>query len=107
MSGGCFDYRNDSLKNDIFGWGDKPTNVFEDREISELIWDIFNLIHAYDWYVSGDTCEDTYRKHISRFKRKWFSNRGERVREIIDTAVSELRNELYKTFVEGESVPDV
>ena len=99
MSGGCFDYRNDYLKTEIFGWvDDKPPNVFRDREISELVWDVLNLIHEYDWYVSGDTCEATYRKHVSEFKRKWFSDREIRIREIIDTSIAELRQELYSTF---------
>ena len=37
MSGGRFDYIDSRAKNEIFGWGYKPTNVFEDREISELV----------------------------------------------------------------------
>ena len=44
MSGGHFDYIDSRAKNEIFGYGDKWWNVFEDREISELVWDIFNLI---------------------------------------------------------------
>lgn len=37
MSGGRFNYMDSTLKNEIFGWTDRPTNVFEDREISELL----------------------------------------------------------------------
>ena len=98
MSGGYFDYRDSYLKNEIFGWTDTPRNVFEDREISELVWDVLNLIHDYDWYKSGDTCKDTYLKNKANFKKKWFSNRGVRVRHTIDTAIQELRDELYETY---------
>lgn len=98
MSGGMFNYRDSELKYEIFGWRDKPVNVFEDREISELVWDVLDLIHAFDWYESGDTSEETYLKHKAEFKKKWFSNREMRVREIIDTAISETKEELYKTF---------
>lgn len=98
MSGGYFDYKDNNLKMEIFGWGDKPRNVFEDREISELVWDVLNLIHDYDWYISGDTCKDTYLKNKANFKKKWFSNRGVRVRHTVDTAIRELRDELYETF---------
>lgn len=102
MSGGRFDYQDSRLKSEIFGWADTPTNVFEDREISELVWDVLDLIHDYDWYASGDTCKDTYLGKKTVFKRKWFSNRGVRVRRIVDTAISELKQELYDSFDLGE-----
>ena len=98
MSGGRFDYKDRSLKDEIYGWTDKPSNVFEDREISELVWDVLDLIHDFDWYASGDTCKETYLKAKSDFKKKWFSNRGVRVREIVDYAIKQCKNELYETF---------
>ena len=98
MSGGHFEYADSRLKNEIFGWSDKPSNVFEDREISELVWDVLDLIHDYDWYASGDTCKETYLKAKAEFKKKWFSNRGVRVKGIIDDAINEVRTELYETF---------
>ena len=68
MSGGYFGYRDTSLKSDIFGYSDKPDNVFEDREISELVWDIFDLIHDYDWYKSGDTCKENYLESKNKLR---------------------------------------
>ena len=59
MSGGRFDYLDLSLKNEIFGWSEKCYNVLEDVELSELVWDVLDLLHDYDWYISGDTEEDT------------------------------------------------
>ena len=99
MSGGRFEYKDSALKNEIFGWfADKPTNAFEDREISELVWDVLDLIHEFDWYISGDTDKDKYLKAKSEFKKKWFSNRGVRVRHIVDDAISQCKTELYETF---------
>lgn len=98
MSGGRFDYVDSRLKSEIYGWTDRPSNVFEDREISELVWDVLDLIHDYDWYVSADTCKETYLKAKSEFKKKWFSNRGVRVRRIVDDAIEQCKNELYDTF---------
>lgn len=98
MSGGHFSYLDNTLKMEIFGWTDEPRNVFEDREISELVWDILNLVHDYDWYKSGDTCKETYLKAKAEFKKKWFSNRGVRVRKIVDDAIEQCKNELYDTF---------
>lgn len=98
MSGGRFDYKDMGLKSEIFGWTDAPSNVFEDREISELVWDVLDLIHDYDWYASGDTGKETYLEAKRAFKEKWFSNRGVRVRRIVDEALKRCKDELYETF---------
>ena len=98
MSGGHFNYVDSHLKDEIFGWGNKPTNEFEDLEISELVWDVLELIHHFDWYKSGDTRKETYLKHKADFKKKWMGNRGVRVRRIVDDALSGMKEELYETF---------
>lgn len=98
MSGGRFEYMDSSLKDKIFGWTDEPGNVFEDWEISELVWDVLDLIHEYDWYASGDTSKEKYLKAKAKFKKKWFNNRGIRIRQIVDLALTETKEELYKTF---------
>lgn len=100
MSGGHFDYTDSQAKSEIFGWTDKPTNVFEDREISELIFDVFDLIHDYDWYVSGDTDENDWLQAKRAFKAKWLrSPSEERTKAIIDAVIDDARKELYKTFL--------
>lgn len=48
MSGGHFNYKDSELKNEIFDWEEKVTNQFEDLEISELVFDVLDLIHEYD-----------------------------------------------------------
>ena len=98
MSGGHFNYVDSRLKDEIFGWSDKCHNALEDRELSELVWDILDLLHDYDWYMSGDTCKEKYLKAKSEFKKKWFSNRGMAVRRTIDNAINELKQELYETY---------
>lgn len=98
MSGGHFNYVDSHLKSEIFGWGNKPSNVFEDVEISELVFDVLDLIHAFDWYKSGDTCRETYLKAKADFKKKWMGNRGVRVRRIVDDALQRTKTELYETF---------
>lgn len=98
MSGGRFNYIDVSLKNELFTWGDKSTNVFEDREISELVWDVLDLIHDYDYYASADTSEETWLKAKAEFKRKWLKEDNSRAKRIVDDAIAETRQELYKTF---------
>ena len=98
MSGGRFDYIDSRCKSEIFGWDDRFRNVFEDREISELIFDVFDLIHAYDWYASGDTSEGKWLTAKDAFKKKWLKRDDERVKRVIDNAIDEVREELYKTY---------
>ena len=106
MSGGHFGYLDSSLKSEIFGWTNTPQNVFEDMEISELVWDVLDLIHDYDWYKSGDTSKEPYLKAKTEFKKKWFSNRGVRVRRIVDEALERCKGELYETFGFNEEGDD-
>lgn len=99
MSGGWWNYHDSSLKDDIFGWGKQPRNVFEDKEISELVWDVFDLLHDFDWYKSSDTCEETWLKQKEKFKRKWFGDsRKDRLKKIIDQTAEEFKEEMYKTI---------
>lgn len=102
MSGGRFNYQDMSLKNEIFGYTDRPNNVFEDREISALVWDVFDLIHAFDWYASGDTDIEDYKIEKQKFKDKWFRSREQIAKSTIDNAVEELRQELYDTCLPCE-----
>lgn len=103
MSGGHFNYIDSQLKSEIFGWSDKPRNVFKDKEISQLVWDVLELIHGYDWYESGDTCEEDYLETKKIFKDKWLKNDTERCKRIVDEAIAECKEELYKTYgIEGD-----
>ena len=107
MSGGHFEYADQRAKNEIFGYlGDEQKeNVFEDEEISELVWDVFQLIHDFDWYKSGDTCEEKYLEKKSAFKKKWFkSDRKVRLKGYVDDRLKEVKDELYRLMgVEDET----
>lgn len=116
MSGGRFDYMDHGLCTEIFdeyadydleGLKDlkdarkrvRRKNVFEDVEISELIFDVFCLIHSYDWYASGDTGEDTYRKDVEYFKRKWFGKTAmQRAEKVTKDAIEEFADDVRKIF---------
>lgn len=103
MSGGTFNYLDSQLKEEIFGWSyDNDNwngrNIFEDREISEIVFDVLGLIHEYDWYNSGDTSEEKYLEAKKKFKDKWLKNPRVRVQRVIDSAIEDLRKEMYKTY---------
>ena len=94
MSGGRFNYADGNLKSEMFGWVDEPYDVMEDEEISELVWDLLNLIHEFDYYESGDTLREDYIKAKQEFKKKWFGNRSERLEQIVDKKIDQLREEV-------------
>lgn len=121
MSGGRFDYADQNLTTKMFGWhidsqygmGDsdykstikrvRKQNTFEDKLISELIYDVMCLIHSYDWYVCDDTGEETYRADVNFFKKKWLNLCDEkRIRELIDEELAETKEELLKALVVNE-----
>lgn len=123
MSGGHFNYSNDTLCREIFDWEVSPDygergfkqsnlagriNPLKDRIISEIVFDVFCLLHSYDWYESGDTREETYRKDVKRFKEKWLKLMPEdRAKEIIEDEISNLREELYSAFGINENTKEV
>lgn len=119
MSGGHFNYDDRGLAHDIFGFAVaidynledednkesrkvvRRNDPFEDKEISELIYDVFCLIHSYDWAICGDTSIDQYRKDVKYFKDKWLNcPPDERVKREIDKCTDALKKELYTIFCE-------
>lgn len=94
MSGGHWNYIDNRLKNEIFDFSDKPSNQFEDMEISQLVWDVLELMHDYDWYASGDTAKSDYIKAKNAFKIKWFGGRSERIEGIVEKRLAEIKSEL-------------
>lgn len=114
MSGGHFNYSNDDLCHDIYGWSISPDygergfkqsmiarhlDPLNDILLSELVFDVFCVLHSYDWWQSGDTCEDTYRKDVQRFKDKWLKQLPkERIEEIIDDELNVVRGRLHNAF---------
>lgn len=99
MSGGHFNYADGNLKSEMFGWVDNPYDVMEDEEISELVWDLLDLIHEYDYYVSGDTLREKYIEAKKEFKKKWFGNRKVRLEKIIDRKIEKLMEEINEMII--------
>ena len=122
MSGGYWNYENDSVAREIFGWSvDAPSydlanrqesaklvakeNPLEDFEISELAYDLFCLLHSYDWYKSGDTTDETYFKDVQYFKNKWLSStmddRIDRLTELAKSTFNDLKDEYVNCILRG------
>jgi len=77
----------------------RKLNPMEDKQISELVFDVLCLIYSADWYKSGDTGEDCYEKDLEFFKQKWLKvEPNDLIKREIDQAVEEARDSLYITF---------
>lgn len=105
MSGGHFDYKDSSLLSAIFGWGTETTeqamklNPLRDKEISGLTFDLLNLLHKFDWAISGDTSMKDYHEKAQKFKNKWLNSEAkDRIRYVIDNSLKDLKEELYMSF---------
>ena len=64
MSGGSMDYFSYKM--------DEVAEEIPDVEIRALWKDLSELMHAIEWYTSGDTDIKDYKKAVSKFKKKWF-----------------------------------
>lgn len=91
MSGGSYSYMYSHVDDEYVG-------RMYDAELDELIKDLVPVLKAVEWWQSCDTGEDTYRKEVRKFKKKWLSGdvRTERLNEIINGKVEELRKELLE-----------
>lgn len=99
MSGGHFDYVNQSIGYEMEG-------AWCDPIINELFYDLF-CAHNYgsrygglalmlDFWWSGDIDEKSYREAVHKFKQKWFGNPNvhqEVIEKYIDEKVAELKKE--------------
>lgn len=75
----------------------------EDMEISELVYDVFCLLHEYDYYQEMDSSREAYLESKKKFKVKWFNktpkdrfdkqikNSEERLDKCLKTIKSELK----------------
>ncbi|MBP5411319.1 MAG: hypothetical protein J6Y26_05385 [Lachnospiraceae bacterium] len=89
MSGGSRGYIGGRIEDELCG-------QMYDAELNDLMADIAKLAHDVEWLDSGDYGQDTYKKSVAEFKKKWFKQpRTERLRGYVDEAITKLRTEMY------------
>lgn len=87
MSGGSYDY--------IYCKVREASEYAQDVEISELLYDLADLLHDEEWWQSADKSKDEYLQSLKAFKDKWFkSSREERLKQYIDRRIQEVKEEL-------------
>ena len=64
FSGGSYEYAFYRL--DIYH------NAVYDDELDLMIRDLQDVLHDLEWWKSGDSSEEDYRKSLNKFKEKWF-----------------------------------
>ena len=89
MSGGSRNYISFAIDDNLVG-------RMYDAELDDLMADISKLAYEVEWWDSGDTDEEQYRKVVKRFKKKWFgTDRNERLKGYIDEKLAELKSDMY------------
>ena len=89
MSGGSYEYIYSKLLSECEG-------RMYDSEMNDLIIDLSKVLKSVEWWQSGDTSEDSYRKNLAEFKEKWFKgDRETRLKGYIDEQIQSTRKELY------------
>ena len=89
MSGGSYGYNYSTVEEEYAG-------RMYDAEMDALIRDLVPVLKAVEWWQSGDTSDDSYRKAVKKFKTKWLSGdvRMKRLEEIITEQCDNLKTDL-------------
>ena len=91
MSGGSYSYVYCKVQNECVG------RMF-DRQLDEMMKDLVKVLHDLEWWQSSDTGEDTYRRAVTEFKKKWFKQRKIDVQKQIESEFERTKDELMKEF---------
>lgn len=109
MSRGYFDYHNIVLRDKLFPrcYHNTPGQTkmarrddpMEDKLLSELVYDIMEVLDDLDCYKTGDINEAEYRETTEAFRAKWFDITNEDLlRREIENNLTEVKENLYKSF---------
>lgn len=91
MSGGSYSYVYCQVENECVG------RMF-DRQLDEMMKDLVKVLHDLEWWRSSDTGEDTYRRAVTEFKKKWFKQRKIDVQKQIESEFERTKDKLMKEF---------
>lgn len=91
MSGGSYNYMYSRIEDTYVG------EMF-DSQLNAMMKDLVKVLHDLEWYVSCDYSEDTYRKTVTEFKKKWFRQTKIDVQKQIESKFEETKDELLKEF---------
>lgn len=99
MSGGSYNYMYSQIEDEYGG------KMF-DSQLNEMMSDLCKLLHDLEWWQSYDTSEETYRKTVTEFKKKWFRQTRIDVQNHIESEFERIKNQLLKEFEYLKDVDD-
>lgn len=91
MSGGSYCYMFNRIEEEYVG-------RMYDSQLNAMMKDLVDLLHDLEWWQSCDYGEDTYRKTVAEFKRKWFKQTKIDVQKQIESEFEQTKNQLLKEF---------
>ena len=91
MSGGSYCYMVNRIEEEYVG-------RMYDSQLNAMMKDLVDLLHDLEWWQSCDYGEDTYRKTVAEFKRKWFKQTKIDVQKQIESEFEQTKNQLLKEF---------
>ena len=91
MSGGAMDY--------VYGRIYDLSYQENDPIIKKLLIDLSEYLHAEEWWLSGDTCKETYMEERKKFKDKWIKLDSKvNIDEFISEELERVKKELYEAL---------
>ena len=91
MSGGSYSYMCYRIEDEYVG------RMFDDQ-LDEMMKDLCKVLHDLEWWRSSDFDEDSYRKTVTEFKKKWFKQTKIDVQRQIETEFELTKDKLMKEF---------
>jgi hypothetical protein len=91
MSGGSYNYMYCRIEYEYVG-------RMYDSQLNAMMKDLVDLLHDLELWMSCDYSEDTYRKSVTEFKKKWFKQTKIDVQKQIELEFERTKNELLKVF---------
>lgn len=89
MSGGSYNYMYSRINDEYVG-------RMHDSQLDAMMKDLVDLLHDLEWWMSCDYSEDTYRKSVTEFKKKWFKQTKIDVQKQIESEFERTKNQLLK-----------
>lgn len=91
MSGGSYNYMYCRIEEEY-------VDRMYDSQLNAMMKDLVEVLHDLELWQSCDYSEDTYRKTVTEFKKKWFKQTKIDVKNQIESKFEQTKDELLKEF---------
>lgn len=91
MSGGSYNYMYCRIEEEYVG-------RMYDSQLNAMMKDLVEVLHDLELWQSCDIGEDTYRRAVTKFKKKWFKQTKIDVQKQIESELERTKDKLLKEF---------